>query len=372
MNSRFSAIVVCFLLSAAAPVGAHPGGASPASFQTQESRAFEPPPPGEDSFDWILLTSGEWLKGEILRLRGGKLEFDSDKLGELKLDWDGVAEVRSPRPQTILLESKETHLGTLLVKDGQVVLGGEDGGRFDRADLLAIVPGEPSEWNYWSGKVSLGLAARRGNTSQTDFTSYLFTRRETAATRWDTTYNGAFSKTQGVETANNHRLNSRFDYFLTHRLFVTPLSATGYRDPFTNIDLRVTPSAGFGYDLVDRNTLSWEVGAGPAYQYTKYISVTPGESREEETWAAFLKTSVEWDITPDTELKFGYDITVPLPDTNEYNHHLSTVLSLDLLGALDLDVTFVWDRVNKPLANESGVAPKPDDLRLSVGLGFDF
>ena len=175
-----------------------------------------------------------------------------------------------------------------------------------------------------------------------------------------------------MELANNHRLNSRFDTFLTKRLFITPIAATAFRDPFTNIDIRVTPSAGFGYDLVDRNTLSCEVGAGPAYQYTRYQSVPANVDRTDETWAGYLGTGIEWDITPDTELKFDYQITVPLPETHTYNHHFSTVLSLDFWGSFDLDLTLVWDRINEPLPDESGVFPSADDLRLSVGLGFDF
>jgi putative salt-induced outer membrane protein YdiY len=326
----------------------------------------------DQEFDWVRLTSGEWLKGEILRLRDGSFEFDSDELDELTLDWDDIAEVHSQRQHTILLVGRRERQGTLLVKGGDVFLDGEDGERFGRSEVMAFIPGAPSEWNYWSGKASLGLSLRKGNTSQTDLTAYFFARRETAATRWDTTYNGAVSETLGVETANNHRLNGRFDVFLTHRLYVTPFNGTASRDPFSNIDLRFTPGAGFGYDLVDANTLSWEVEAGPAYQYTRYESVEPGLPRSEDSMAVSAGTNLEWDVTPDVEVKFGYNITAPLPDSDEYNHHLSTILSLDLIDSIDLDVTFIWDRVNKPLADVEGDLPSKDDLRLSVGLGFDF
>jgi putative salt-induced outer membrane protein YdiY len=153
---------------------------------------------------------------------------------------------------------------------------------------------------------------------------------------------------------------------------VTPFSTTAYRDPFSNIDLRLTPSAGFGYDLVDSSALSWEIDAGPAFQYTRYTSVQADEPGEDSTFAVYTGTKVEWDITPDAELTFSYELTSPVPDTDEYNHHLSTVLSVDLFEMLDLDVTFTWDRVNKPPLDENGVAAKPDDLRLSVGLGWEF
>jgi hypothetical protein len=38
-----------------------------------------------EGFDWIQLTSGEWLKGELKVLYNDSLEFDSDELDLLKL-----------------------------------------------------------------------------------------------------------------------------------------------------------------------------------------------------------------------------------------------------------------------------------------------
>ena len=47
----------------------------------QES--WQPPPPMPDDFDWIQLTSGEWLKGEIIAMYDDSLEFDSKELDDL-------------------------------------------------------------------------------------------------------------------------------------------------------------------------------------------------------------------------------------------------------------------------------------------------
>ena len=44
----------------------------------------------------------------------------------------------------------------------------------------------------------------------------------------------------------------------------------------------------------------------------------------------------------------------------------------DAFGPLDLDVSFVWDRVQEPRPESSGLVPKKDDYRLIFGFGFDF
>ena len=49
-----------------------------------------------DGFDWIELTNGEWLKGEIISMYDRELEFDSDELGDLTFDFDDIKEIRGP------------------------------------------------------------------------------------------------------------------------------------------------------------------------------------------------------------------------------------------------------------------------------------
>ena len=80
--------------------------------------------PQGDGFDWLQLTSGEWLKGQVVRMREGKLEFDSDELGVLKLDWAKVQVLWTALPQTVLLEDEEPIEGRLSISGGRLTVGG--------------------------------------------------------------------------------------------------------------------------------------------------------------------------------------------------------------------------------------------------------
>ncbi len=44
-----------------------------------ENKSWQPPPPMPDDFDWVQMTSGEWLKGEIIAMYEESLEFDSNE-----------------------------------------------------------------------------------------------------------------------------------------------------------------------------------------------------------------------------------------------------------------------------------------------------
>jgi putative salt-induced outer membrane protein YdiY len=386
MFAGILAILICRMISGGMGVAVADDGArapiSPGSAEQADTgsatsppalpQAFSPPAPNPKDSDWLRLKSGEWLKGDIILLRDEVLEFDSDKLDKLELDWDDVAELRSPRLNTCLFEGRRIATGTLLIREGIVVVGGETEQRFKRQDLQSIIPGKPTELNFWSGKVSIGLTARSGNTNQTEFSAFASARRETPLTRLDLDYRGNIGQLEGVENVNNHTLNGRFDVFLTRRLSLIPMWVNVFRDPFQNIGVRVTPAVGVGYRLFKHGDFKWDVALGPAMQYTRLDSVAAGEPQAATNAAMIFATRLEKDLTSRIDLKFNYNVQIGVPDTVNTNQHLDVGFSVDLIGELDLDLTFVWDRVGDPQPDAAGNVPKKDDFRLSLGLGLSF
>ena len=52
--------------------------------------------------------------------------------------------------------------------------------------------------------------------------------------------------------------------------------------------------------------------------------------------------------------------------------HGELIFSIELTKVLDVDIAWLWDRVESPEPREDGTVPKQDDVRLTVGLGIDF
>jgi hypothetical protein len=44
----------------------------------------------------------------------------------------------------------------------------------------------------------------------------------------------------------------------------------------------------------------------------------------------------------------------------------------NLIGDLDFDITWVWDRIQDPRQNSDGSSPDQDDFRTMFGPGFSF
>ena len=210
-----------------------------------------PPQAGMDlQWTWLQIVSDEWLKGEIIDMRDGTLEFDSDELDEVGIDWEDVKAIITKRPHTVALWNRATYTGALHQAHGKVIVTDADGAEYilNQEDVQSLVDGRPTERNFWSGTVSLGFTTRSGNSEQVDASALIKIDRRAIATRWLNSYNATVSTVAGDKTAENQRFNSNFDWFLTPRLFVTPLFYEFFETLFKNISSRHSPGLGLGYD----------------------------------------------------------------------------------------------------------------------------
>ncbi len=349
-------------------------GATTAQAQDEEKAWMPAAPEGlPEEFDWIRLPSDEWLKGEIISMYDGNLDFDSDELGMLEFDFDDIKELRSSRIVQVGFEKREPAIGTMYM-DGDSVTITSDAGeiQFDRSEILTIIVGTPKEINYWSGYAALGGNIRSGNVDQIDYTGRFGTMRRTVRDRIAFDYIGNITRIDSVDTSNNHRATLGWDHFLSKRLFVNVIGGEWYRDPFQNIANRWTLTAGLGYQIIDNSRTSWDVTLGPAWLSTQFESVEEGEDDTTSSGAVRLGTNFTHEITDDIDFYALYDGTFTNESSGTYLHHFDTGLDFDLIGNLDFNVSWVWDRVQDPRPLEDGGFPEQDDYRIIFGLGWDF
>jgi putative salt-induced outer membrane protein YdiY len=337
-----------------------------------EESEWQPPPPMPDEYDWIKLTSGEWLKGELIDMFDDTLTFDSDKLKLLTLKWKDIVEIRSSGAMQVMITGRNVKIGQLLLQGDTVTMLGTKEQQFDRSEIIAITAGEPKEANYWSAKVTVGSNVQSGNSDLSESNAQVKIDRTTVRNRIRFDYLGNYNTASEVVTANNHRGSLGWDRFLTDRFFVVPAVGEYFRDPFQNIGHRLTLGTGVGYDLIDTSIVDWRVIGGPAYQETRFDNVVPGEPGSESTPAFVGSTNLEVEISSSLDFSYNYRFQLVNEASGTYNHHMVTGFELELTSLLDFDITFVWDRIKDPRPDSDGRLPDSDDFRLILGLGLDF
>ncbi len=340
-------------------------------------------PPADRKFDWLQLTSGEWLKGDFKVLYDHKLEFDSDELDLLEFDFEDIKQLRTRGMKTLFVEGedgpRDTSIlrGVLVIKGDQItLLRSEHKVTIPRDRVISIAGGKQRERDYWSGMVSFGINARGGNTDTTDITALANLKRRTAATRFNADYLANYSYTgtgdTDTETASNQRLSGYYDRFLTSKFYWQVLAGEYYRDPFANIDGQYSVAMGGGYNVVHSSKTDWSINLGAGYQEQQFVSVEAG--KDDSSGSPFFTTGTRFDreVTGTIDYLFDYSLRRLNEDNGLYTHHLLTTLSFDIVKEFDLDITLIWDHIQNPQRDVDGVLPKQDDYQLIVSLAYDF
>ena len=334
---------------------------------------WRPPGVGQDKSDWVQLKSGEWLRGELKYIQNKEVEFDSDELDEQTLKLKDVRKLYSADAMFTKFEGREPILGKVEIVSGIVTVFGADQLSLPQDELTGITPnGGITGIRNWTGKFTLGANLQSGNTKQTTVNTSAELARRTPDTKLLIDYLGNYTKTDGVTTTDNQRVNTSYDIRLDRRWFVRPVQYEYYRDSQANIAARQTLGVGIGYYLYDRDDLEWTVSTGPSYQYTKFANVEPGEADTSDTPAATLQSRYSIDFTKRLTFIQTLESTFTKPESGRYTHHAVTTVEYEIKRHLNLDLSFVWDYLADPRPKSDGTVPQKSDFYTTVSLGLRF
>ncbi|MFW2387637.1 MAG: DUF481 domain-containing protein [Polyangiales bacterium] len=326
-----------------------------------------------DTFDWVQMVSGEWIKGNIARMRGDTMEFDSDKLDMLYLDFADVSLVHSPQVNTYVFNDRSSATGPAVITAEQVIVQTEEGTKtFPRSELESIVEGQ-KERDWWSMKLRFGLTLNKGNTDQLTYDINFNTRREDRMTLLDLNYNASFGRTGGVQNVNRQLGEFLFNVFLGSRWWVTPAFGQLFNDRFQNIRFRATPAAGAGVHIVDMAKVKWDFMTGIGYQYLNALNPVVGVGNPQNDAFIPLYTYWDFDITGDIDFTVSWLTNLVVTTIGNTNHTGRAELAIELTSVLDLDLAFLYLRTEQPLQPADPAAPaiEKNDYQLVVGISLE-
>lgn len=330
--------------------------------------------PGDITADWVQTTSGEWLTGEIILIHDYKLEFDSDEFDDIEIDIDDVQYIKSYWPQVLRFEGRRVAVGTIELTDDQIIITNAEGEQqtFPRDELVTMTSGGDTESSYWDISVALGANIRKGNTDEVSYNAKTHIKRQTVESRFMLDYLGNFTTVDNERTANNHRVNSNFDIFITKHFFWQPVFGEYFRDRFQNIDSRILIGTGVGYYLIKTSKTEWDISGGPAAQQTRFVTVQAGEEDKETTPSLSVVSFFDTAINSKVDLIHTYNISVVEQEAGGYTHHMIATLETELTSSFDLDVSLIWDHISKPTQRDDGTFPERNDTQLVLSIKYDY
>jgi len=317
--------------------------------------------------DEILFNNGDRLSGKVVSVEGGKMTIDSKIGGEIKVDLKDVKTFSTDTP--VEIRTKDGHRLTSKATAG-------DAGTVKMEDTAAsgaakTVPVESMKYvNFneaWTGDVVAGALFSRGNTYVDQANVGFDLMRRTEQDRW--TFGGGYNfgrqRDPGTgnktTTTDNWFGTAKYDYFITEKLYAFG-SFRYEHDRIANLDYRLTPGAGLGYQWVETPALSFNTEAGIAYVVEKF-----GDDTSNDFIAARLAYHVKKDFNEKVSLFHNLEYYPSLERLDDYLVVTDAGVRVTLTAKMfaEYKAEFRYDSMPAPGASRS-------DLRHIVGVGWKF
>lgn len=208
--------------------------------------------------DEIHLKNGDRLTGTVISKRGNTLTFSTAYAGELRIDWDEVAQLVTDEAVDVMLKD-ESHRTLAL----QTRARPESQAMPALADIAYINPNpEESGRGYRVlGKANFAFTQSEGNSSSdqlhadAEITVLARDYRYTLGAEFDQ------ASIEQIKADDSRRAYGSYDSFFDKQQFLF-VHGQLQRDRFRDIDLRTVVGGGYGYQFYDTETTRFSLKGG--------------------------------------------------------------------------------------------------------------
>jgi hypothetical protein len=325
-------------------------------------------PAGPARGDEVLFLNGDRLSGKILKAVSGKLTIKTEGAGDVTVDMSKVKTFSTDAPVAVGVKEQPPVSADVGAGPDRSVQTAPAPGAPPQpvaiADISAINPTPPA----WTGSFSLNGLLTTGNseTEQLGFRGFLSKRwphdRLTFGAEYYYGRQEDPSTGEKSTTIDYAMALAKYDHFFTKK-FYGYLGTKAERDKVAELELRLAPGAGVGYQWFERPTFNLSTEAGLVWVYENYKRT--GSS---EFFGPRLAYSVDW---------------VPIQPLTLY-HKLEYIPSFEDLGGdylLNIDAgarLAVWKGFFAELRYEFRYDSTPasgrhrTDQRYILGAGWSF
>jgi putative salt-induced outer membrane protein YdiY len=312
--------------------------------------------------DEVRFKNGDRLTGTITSAEGGKLKITSKVAGDVTVDLKDVDTFSTDAPAAV-------HLNDGSVVRDRIEAGGAGAVRTagGRPVPLSSVESINPNRDRWTGSVVAGGLIARGNSDTTSLNVNAEASRRTLKDRLSGSASYIFSRDRNPDTgdknttADNWSAAGKYDYFFTKKVYGFA-SLRAEHDRIADLDLRLTPSLGVGYQWVEKPDLNFNTEAGLAWVYEEY-----SDADSEEHVAARLAYHVDKKFNERVSLRHNLEYLPSLEDASDFNVNTDVGLRTSLTKNMftELKVEWKYDATPAPGADKN-------DQRFLLGVGWSF
>ncbi len=318
--------------------------------------------------DEVIFKNGDRLTGKIEQLVGGKLVFQSELAGKVTVDITNIETFSSDGPikvhmkdGTVLNQKVVSSASNRFAIEGDEILEAQE---FDVNDVSSINPPVPK----WTGSVSAGYIATRGNTETEAINASVKLGKRAEKDRTQLSGDYARGRQKDPDTGEKKttedwwRTKAKYDYFFTKK-FYGYLDGRYEKDSIAELDRRVIIGSGGGYQWIESENMNFSTEAGLASRYEKYENQTDSSSE----LSAQLGYNFDKRLTK--TVKFIHDLTYypSIEQVSDYFLTSTAELRANLTEKMFTNFKVIFGYDSTPAEDTHKT-----DVKYMWGIGWDF
>jgi len=322
--------------------------------------------------DELILTSGEIVRGNILRKRAGTVTIKSGLLGEINVPWAAVTSISTSDPMVVVLPGGRSVIGGLrTIGDKLEVLTGSETHSTPLSSVNSLRDYEGGEgapaglFDNWTASLDIGLAAARGNARTHSLNTSFDASRVTSVNKltlyFKQLYATATIDNRAAATADAIRGGWAYSRNFHPRLFGNAFNDYEV-DKFQNLNFRFVSGGGLGVAAMKREHTQLDLLAGISYnreQFTDDLTRNSAEVFWGDDWKCRLASA--------TSLIQSFRLFQNLNRTGEYR------INFDLGVVTSFSRWFAWQVTtsDRYLSNPV-IGRQRNDLLVTTGFRLSF
>ncbi len=316
--------------------------------------------------DEVVFRNGDRLTGTVTSASGGKLTIKTSMAGDVTAPLTNIESFRTNEPITIRLVDGTTvrqkvepaEAGSVRTTRG--ALGPQT---IEFAKIDAINPVGPK----WTGSVRAAAELNRGNTYTDGVQLRADAQRRGIDDRIELGAGYSFGRERSTDTGekntteDNWFTKGKYDYFLSRKLYLFALM-TIEKDRIANLDIRVSPNVGVGYQWYERPGFNLRTELGGGWVYEDYE-----DGGDDEHFSARAAYHVDRLLTDRLRVFHDLEYIPSVEDIEDFNVNADLGLRLDITKRFFTEFRVEWQYDSTP-APDAG----KNDTKYLTTIGWQF
>ena len=298
--------------------------------------------------DTALLINGNVVTGEIESYEFGVLEYSTDSMGTVDIDWEDIVGLTSNQNLQVEVSNGTRFLGNLEAAEDRFhinVITAHGPVELSMDRIIRITPIDVSEKfvNRLEGGISVGLNSQSGSGVNT-FNSTADIRYRAEQYLVGLSLNSAITDQPSEETQSNHTARLNYQRFRPNRWFTDWFSSWERNDEL-GIDNRVSLGAGLGRYFVQTNRNQFSLMTGLQATRSEFTGEDPGATVGE---GRFQIRYLHRNLKPESNINLTINIFPLLEDFSSYRSETSLILDREVINDLDFRIDIFHKYQSEP------------------------